>query len=525
MTLTPPDQRLLREILEQGHALEKLWSDTQQTTDSLNCLVTLKSLISKTTLANSEELRRLAFHERNLTIDMSAKHLSTILVPFERLSGKALRDDEILVSANDRIGEVRTTSPLIAIADNIRSSFNVGAILRTAEAFGAEAVWLTGYTPTPLEEKTARTSMGAQDFLPWESIATCGEAISRARAQGYSVIALETADDAEEIGAFEWPEKCALVLGNERFGVDQSILSSVDRIVRIPLHGRKNSLNVGIAFGIAAADWRRSQTSAPIIKPDSTIKPIGYFNSRARHPYEARRQGSVNESKDTGVIELEKGQQFEQALEDLDGFSKIWLLYQFHQNKNWKPKTLPPRGPRTKRGVFATRSPYRPSRLGLSCVDLIKIDGLSIHVQGFDLLDGTPIYDIKPYLPYADAFPEARAGWTESLDRDAYKIELSSNATKQLAWLKDHGVDQLHDFLLSQLEFDPLDDDRKRVVTLSDDRHCLSYRTWRADFKIDYRLVEVQRIYSGYSSSEMQEQADPYSDKFIHREFTAIDWT
>jgi 23S rRNA (guanosine2251-2'-O)-methyltransferase len=255
MTLTPPDQRLLREILEQGHALEKLWSDTQQTTDSLNCLVTLKSLISKTTLANSEELRRLAFHERNLTIDMSAKHLSTILVPFERLSGKAQRDDEILVSANDRIGEVRTTSPLIAIADNIRSSFNVGAILRTAEAFGAEAVWLTGYTPTPLEEKTARTSMGAQDFLPWESIATCGEAISRARAQGYSVIALETADDAEEIGAFEWPEKCALVLGNERFGVDQSILSSVDRIVRIPLHGRKNSLNVGIAFGIAAADW------------------------------------------------------------------------------------------------------------------------------------------------------------------------------------------------------------------------------------------------------------------------------
>ena len=78
----------------------------------------------------------------------------------------------------------------------------------------------------------------------------------------------------------------------------------------------------------------------------------------------------------------------------------------------------PPRGARVRRGLFATRSPDRPNPIGLSAVQLVRVDGLRLHVRGVDLLDGTPILDIKPYVPYADAFPDARAGWIDELGPD-----------------------------------------------------------------------------------------------------------
>ena len=77
---------------------------------------------------------------------------------------------------------------------------------------------------------------------------------------------------------------------------------------------------------------------------------------------------------------------------------------------------VPPRGPRTKRGVLATRSPHRPNAIGLSAVELLSVEGRRLHLRGVDLLDGTPILDIKPYVPYADAFPDSSAGWIEGVD-------------------------------------------------------------------------------------------------------------
>lgn len=126
-----------------------------------------------------------------------------------------------------------------------------------------------------------------------------------------------------------------------------------------------------------------------------------------------------------GRVVLEPGHNFEQALEDLDGFSKIWLIYWFDRNENWKPKVLPPRGPAVKRGVFATRSPHRPNPIGLSLVDLIEIKGRTLYLGNVDLLDKTPILDIKPYLPYAEAFPEAKAGWLEGLSSTPMDIVFS----------------------------------------------------------------------------------------------------
>src|SRR5688572_21498460 len=109
-----------------------------------------------------------------------------------------------------------------------------------------------------------------------------------------------------------------------------------------------------------------------------TLNPIGTFHTDSKFPYEARRQAAADSANSLGEIRLEPGQDFEQALEDLEGFERIWIVYQFHHNSEWKPKVMPPRGPRIKRGVFATRAPYRPNPLGLSCVRLVRVEGLTV---------------------------------------------------------------------------------------------------------------------------------------------------
>lgn len=105
-----------------------------------------------------------------------------------------------------------------------------------------------------------------------------------------------------------------------------------------------------------------------------------------------------------------------EALRSLEGFERVWLVYVFHMNEGWSALVRPPRGPRVKRGVLATRSPHRPNPIGLSAVRLVGVEGRSLRVRELDLLDGTPVLDIKPYVPYADAFPDAKAGWVDEVD-------------------------------------------------------------------------------------------------------------
>jgi tRNA-Thr(GGU) m(6)t(6)A37 methyltransferase TsaA len=247
-----------------------------------------------------------------------------------------------------------------------------------------------------------------------------------------------------------------------------------------------------------------------------TLEPIGTFFADSKYPYEARRQASADNS--LGEIRLNPG--FEQALEDLEGFERLWIIFQFHHNSDWKPKVMPPRGPRIKRGVFATRAPYRPNALGLSCVRLIKVEGLRVIVEGHDLLDGTPILDIKPYLPYADAFPEAKVGWLEDIESEKWQVNFSPQAEQQIKWLERQGLTQLKSFIQAQLEFDPLDNKRKRVEKYKENFR-LSYRTWRAEFTADEgtRSIHIESIHSGYSEADLSKLEDPYEDKNLHREF------
>ena len=133
-----------------------------------------------------------------------------------------------------------------------------------------------------------------------------------------------------------------------------------------------------------------------------------------------RQSGLVQELQSTIVFEPEYRNA--DALRGIEGFSHLWIIWQFSEagRSDWSPTVRPPRlGGNTRMGVFATRSPFRPNHLGLSCVKLLGVEeteefGTVIHVGGADLMDGTPIFDIKPYVPYADCHPEAAGGFTDT---------------------------------------------------------------------------------------------------------------
>ncbi len=145
------------------------------------------------------------------------------------------------------------------------------------------------------------------------------------------------------------------------------------------------------------------------------LKPVAHYRGPFGSKFGVPRQSSLC-AHIHGRVVFEKAYQVPEALRGLDGFSRIWLVWGFSANKpakgDWQPTVRPPRlGGNAAMGVWATRSPYRPNPLGLSCVELEGIENGALLVRGADLMDGTPIYDIKPYIAYADSYPEARCGF------------------------------------------------------------------------------------------------------------------
>ena len=127
------------------------------------------------------------------------------------------------------------------------------------------------------------------------------------------------------------------------------------------------------------------------------------------------------------------------ALRGIEGFSHLWLIWEFSESvgRDWSPTVRPPRlGGNTRLGVFATRSPFRPNPVGLSCVRLLSVEqgneGPILVVAGADLMDGTPIYDIKPYVPYADCHPEALGGFTTNADDFLLEVDFPEELLKKL---------------------------------------------------------------------------------------------
>lgn len=211
------------------------------------------------------------------------------------------------------------------------------------------------------------------------------------------------------------------------------------------------------------------------------IKPIAFIKTEFPEKFGIPRQSGL--AKDLrGRIIFEPQFRNPEALRGLEGFSHIWLIWEFSANRTtreWQPTVRPPRlGGNTHLGVFATRSPFRPNPLGLSCVeidsiDLFTEDGPVITVKGADLMDGTPIYDIKPYIRYADSRQQALCGYVDSLEERSLKVVFPSELSSKI---EDTSVIPS---LVETLRLDPrpsYHDDPERVYGLSFARLNVKFR-------------------------------------------------
>ena len=202
------------------------------------------------------------------------------------------------------------------------------------------------------------------------------------------------------------------------------------------------------------------------------IKPLAHIRTDFPEKFGIPRQSGLAKAL-RGRIVFEPEYRNPDALRGLEEFSHIWLIWEFSANRStssWQPTVRPPRlGGNAHMGVFATRSPFRPNPLGLSCVKMDSIDfsspdGPVINVCGADLMDGTPVYDIKPYIKYADSRPEAVCGYVDRLEERSLKVVFPSELADRVA---DKSVIPP---LMETLRLDPrpsYHDDPERVYGLS----------------------------------------------------------
>lgn len=202
-----------------------------------------------------------------------------------------------------------------------------------------------------------------------------------------------------------------------------------------------------------------------------------------------RQSGLVEELRSTIVFEPDFRNS--DALRGIEGYSHLWLIWQFSEaiRQDWSPTVRPPRlGGNTRMGVFATRSPFRPNSLGLSCVRLLEVEqttnfGTVLHVGGADLMDGTPIFDIKPYIAYGDAHPEALGGFTDHAGDFLLHVNFPDNLLNRIPHDKRQA-------LLGVLSHDP----RPSYQRSSDRVYGLSFAGLNIRFRVDGENLFVLEI-------------------------------
>ncbi|MDX3774828.1 tRNA (N6-threonylcarbamoyladenosine(37)-N6)-methyltransferase TrmO [Chromatiaceae bacterium AAb-1] len=199
------------------------------------------------------------------------------------------------------------------------------------------------------------------------------------------------------------------------------------------------------------------------------LNTIGYIKSPYKQKFAIPRQpGLIPEAR--GQLVLQSPYSDDTIIRGIDSFSHLWLIFIFHEtaDKGWSPMVRPPRlGGNTRKGVFATRATFRPNPLGLSVVKLEgterKGEQLILHLSGIDLLDGTPVLDIKPYLPYADALPHAAGGFADAAPQTAMSVSFSEQAVQFCHTQTEYP--QLQQFIEKVLKQDPRPPYKKQRTT------------------------------------------------------------
>lgn len=257
---------------------------------------------------------------------------------------------------------------------------------------------------------------------------------------------------------------------------------------------------------------KRSPKPEPV-----SLTPIGVIRTPFPDKASAPRQPAAARGA-KGRLELFPDGRYEHALADLESFRHVWVLFLFHKSRGWRAKVLPPRST-ARRGVFATRAPYRPNPIGMSLLRLERIDGTVLHVLDVDMIDETPLLDIKPYLPYADSADRAEHGWLDEARSNAdpagsFDVKFSPRAVAQLAFLRDRcGVD-LEARIRTALALGPSPHPYRRIRK-DGDGFRLAVQEWRVRFVVEGKAVLVEKVASGYRPSQVF--TDPALE--AHREY------
>ena len=221
------------------------------------------------------------------------------------------------------------------------------------------------------------------------------------------------------------------------------------------------------------------------------LKIIAKISTDFKEKFGIPRQSGI--AKTVGKIVFEPEYRVREALRGIEGYSHLWLLWEFSEARRdgWSPTVRPPRlGGNKRMGVFATRSPFRPNSIGLSSVRLLSVEdtaetGLVLIVEGADLLDGTPIYDIKPYLPFTDSHPDAIGGFADEVREYGLKVNFSLQ-------LLDKIPENKREALITILENDP----RPSYKDDGDHEYGMVYSDLDIFFKVEDGTLTVTRIES-----------------------------
>ncbi len=256
-----------------------------------------------------------------------------------------------------------------------------------------------------------------------------------------------------------------------------------------------------------------------MLEPNLTLQPIGILRSSRQVKFDTPHQPEESVP-ERHLLELAPHCNFEQALQDLSGFSRIWLIWWFHRNARWRPLVLPPRGPAQRRGLFATRSPHRPNPIGLTSVRLLGVEGRSLVLGSSDLVDGTPVFDIKPYVTGYDSFPDECNGWIDEVDElqaspPEFSVNLTEGALVQAEWLKTHWQIDFRPRLIELLSRDPSLHRTRRITRRGPDRFAIGCGAWRAVFTVKEQAVTIHGLEAGYPLRFLHDpaQTGPLPDK------------
>ena len=233
-----------------------------------------------------------------------------------------------------------------------------------------------------------------------------------------------------------------------------------------------------------------------MISMDTRMKIIAHIHTDFPDKFGIPRQSGRVEALKARII-FEPEYRNRDAVRGLEDFSHLWLIWEFSQavRKEWSPTVRPPRlGGNVRMGVFATRSPFRPNPIGLSSVRLESVEfsekyGPVLHVSGADLMDGTPIYDIKPYLAYVDSHPEAAGGFTDQIQDHKLKVEFPEKLLKKIP-------EEKREALLAVLANDP----RPGYQKDPERKYGMSFGSWDIQFKVDGEQLQVLEVFNTFTN-------------------------